>query len=359
MIYKRYIICTLWMTICVLGMVALFNYKMDPAGIFNEEDNYVEHYAAKSVHGDILACYANYAEDRFLIKANKEMSDKDIIVLGSSRIMGLGSRGFHGSFYNLAISSALLGDDIALWACYLLHHKQPQYMIIGLDAWLMNSYGSKKGLNWFYNFGLNKIYRSDIYRSDIKGLFDNISFGKELQLFALDMTKASIDKLLKKVNNENRDERIFDAVENIECIPDNAQVIFPDGSHEWSRNMNSQKMEIVDEKSIGNVRFSSLKEETISDFSAFIEEVQRQGTIVILYLTPYHPIEYEYIIAHEEYNGVIISEAWFREFAKEHSVEIYGSFNPINMGLSSEDFVDYGHMKRASLERYFMQNLKI
>ncbi len=362
MIYKRFITHTLWVTISILSIIASFNYIMDPAGLFVDEIFYLQ-LAEEMIKGKTIAIYNNMNEAIIQTCMAKKIPNKDVIVLGSSRIMGVNSVSVSNnlSLYNMSVSSANLEDDIALWELYLEYHeKRPEYVIIGLDSNLLNS-NAKRGkwhqeLGDYYTRGMNRIQKidGDVFIASSKWT------DKYFQLISYGYTKASFKEFLKR---KTETKNYFEAIDDVNDVSDNIQLLYPDGSHEWSKNMNAQDSDSYANQYIQNqgnaTPYDSLDKSLMLDFVAFIEEMQRQGTYVVFYLTPYHPIVYNYLKTSENHRGVELSEAWFREIAQNHCIKIYGSYDPSAMKISSDDFIDYGHMKQLSLEWYFKQNVII
>ena len=74
---------------------------------------------------------------------------------------------------------------------------------------------------------------------------------------------------------------------------------------------------------------------------------------VVLLLSPYHPIVYNYITKNKEYRMVKKVEGYLNEFANKSNVEIFGSYNPKKLDLNSDSFYDGMHPKEEVMEKLF------
>lgn len=103
---------------------------------------------------------------------------RDIIVLGSSRVLEFRSNMFNGSFYNAGFTIKGLADFEAFLKL-IPQNKLPKYLIIGLDQWMFNKSYDSLEINDFhevkseldnslinYKEGLNqfKLVYKDIYK---------------------------------------------------------------------------------------------------------------------------------------------------------------------------------------------------
>ena len=106
-------------SIVILGIIAGFNYWIDPAGIFNNKK--VDLAVSYLVEGKAVAGLTNFDERIFKKELIWQTKAKpETIVLGSSRAMGIGAEfdKDKNSFGNYSVSGANFNDDIALFAVY-------------------------------------------------------------------------------------------------------------------------------------------------------------------------------------------------------------------------------------------------
>ncbi|WP_320971640.1 hypothetical protein [Enterocloster bolteae] len=79
---------------------------------------------------------------------------------------------------------------------------------------------------------------------------------------------------------------------------------------------------------LGSYDYNSLDDELKAEFENLVNYFVSEGIEVIFYLPPYHPIVYDYINKHEKYREVLLAEKYFKDFAIDNSIELYGSYDP-------------------------------
>ncbi len=346
--YKRYIIGALALVFCLLGMVAAVNYAMDSGNLFGK-DQILKRCGEWLLEGRAVAVTQNYDErllQKYLIEHDKQ--SYDVVVIGSSRSMGIGRELFPGqSFKNYSVSGASLKDDVALYFLYEKWHGTPKKVVIGVDAWLLNHNHDEsrwQSIADAYAYGMAKISRDE---PRARKLF----LEKYSQLISWPYLKASIEKMKRKRAAEGADGVC--EVDNLEKIQENAAVVLQDGSHIAPAKEREKDADAAARQFIAK-RIEALEnydDSEKTEFQALISYLNKQDVEVVLYLTPYHPIVYSYLEHAERYEKALKTERLIKELAMEDGIAVVGSYNPALCGVSGEDFTDEMHLRRESLQR--------
>lgn len=351
--YKRFSIYVLGGAICILVAVASFCYRVDPGNIFRNV--LVETCGEWLLKGHDVSITQNY-DERLLQKYLIEYGTKnyDILVLGSSRTMDIGSNLFEQrSIQNYSVSGASIEDDIALYFLYERLHGKPKEAIIGGDAWLFNlnsGQGRWKSVAKEYEYGKRKLARKQepIFR------IESVDWEKYAQLISWPYFNESINKAKKgKLSNSDGGYRLAD---DRSVLAGNAQIKCSDGSIIRSVELLKTDSEPKARQYISGDVYSlegydELDVGLEKQFKLFVAYLKSQGIDIVLYLPPYHPIVYSYLAQNDKYQNALEAETFFRKVATEYGIKVVGSYDPEQCELSSADFLDGMHMRREAVER--------
>ena len=80
-------------------------------------------------------------------------------------------------------------------------------------------------------------------------------------------------------------------------------------------------------------------------FDRFFAYAKERGVNIVLVLSPYHPLTYDYVTEHaDEYKGFLQTEPAVRKLAEKYDFKVFGSYNPHNIpGVTEKDFYDGLH----------------
>lgn len=341
--YKRYVFECIGIVITLIFCIIIFNYWQDSADIFSNEKIYRSE-AIASCSGESLIVSGNYNERLFIKSVLKYgINDYDVLVFGSSRAMFIGEKEMPVKLHlrNLAVSGGSLYDDIAIWHAYVENEKKtPQMVVIGVDPWIFNhNNGETRWKETLFdeyaaamkNWGLTQQEKRnfDIYKS----------------LLSISYTRESIKKLFT-------DMQPLAVLENQESVTDGKQIMYADGSHEYSKSdeygtgSEEKAKKYIGGKVYQLEEYDVLDDKLKNDFSVFIKNIQDRGIKVVFFLPPYHPIVYEYLSREAKYRKVLEAEQWFKDYARENGIVVVGSYDPKAIGLDGDAFIDGMHMKR-------------
>ena len=351
---KRYVLSCIWIGLTIIICVALFNWWQDPAGIFGNNTTYKE-MAKANCDGKSLVMSGNFNERLFVKNViSYGANDYDVIVLGSSRAMGIGEEGVPNDLRlrNFAVSGAALEDDIAIWHSYTQNmEKLPKMLIIGVDPWIFNANNGET--RWKNAFAVE--YANAIRNLGFEYTLDN-DYTQFSSLLSIQYTKESLMKMVK--NNQT-----LAVWESQEKNDEERQLKYSDGSIAYSRKFyredaNELAKNYIKDKVYQVEDFYTLAETKTETFSAFIEQMHSKGVQVVFFLPPYHPLVYDYLNEKEKYKCVFEAEKWYRDFAATNGITVIGSYNPASMGFTEKDFLDGMHTKREPVNEYLKMALK-
>ncbi len=345
---KRYVCLCIGVVAFVMSCIAGFNYWQDPAEIFVGERRYMP--MTKELHaGKSLVVASNYNERLFrkcVIATGS--NDYDVVILGSSRIMTIGEDCLPnaGRLINLGVSGGVLEDDMALWHCYQKNMKdKPKMIIIGIDPWLLNRHNEE--IRW-------QKHLTDDYVAAAHELGFSRKVKANNEGYAQLVSKKYTQESWKKWRNKIQPLEVWTQAENSD---EKRTLIYPDGSLEYGRSVYKADSDAAARKYIeGKVyhieNYKVLDAEKQLEVSAFVKSLQGQDIQVAFFFPPYHPIVYNHLLQTEQYKCVFQAEEWFRNYARENSIKVIGSYNPVDMGLDGTTFFDGMHLKRLSLKEF-------
>jgi hypothetical protein len=148
---------------------------------------------------------------------------------------------------------------------------------------------------------------------------------------------------------------------------DKRNVLYPDGSTEWSPSLRSATPSSIREHFSGrSIRPAELEYRRPNEarchlFEAFLLDVLHSGTQVDLLLTP--PIHWMHDSARAEYKSLgrespaSQTERYLLEFAKKHNLRVFGAFEQSQTELTESDYVDDVHIRRESVGKLLRTRL--
>lgn len=340
-IYKQYTLYIIITTLLLLLCTGIFNFTVDSAEIIKPSNGVS--FAAKAIAtGHNVAGLENYDERLFQKQVfNNFITYPDCIIIGSSRTMMIQSDMIKDAkkVFNHSVSGAFLEDYIAIIGMYSKKNVLPKKIIIGADPWIFNSYNGPScsvSLTKEYQHMVRKINKKDSQ----KVIKNQKKENKYFQLINFENTKNNFLHIKKA------DKIFITSNENI-----NVGIKRSDGSIRYPSKIRYQTDEETKKKAreytikpIYNVE--NYKElSNLKIFENFINYLTMQGTEVVFFLPPYHPIVYSYFKKHYEYKNILKSEDYLRTFARKNHLKLYGSYDPVKYDFSSTDFTDGMHGK--------------
>jgi hypothetical protein len=292
--------------------------------------------------------------NRIIIETLKQIPD--IIVLGSSRVMGISkylvSNDKNKSFFNHGLTAASLEDIIAILGIYLKDKGNlPKNIIIGIDNWVFIDQEKANHTEWqtlsdYYGFYMGK--KLSYTTITIKN--GNSMFHNYRDLIGISYTKYNIKKYNTSLQENVTGSRISDGAIN---LPGNAipEIVERDIVREFEEN--ARATDNAGARGQNNVTVSRERTEL---FEKLIKSLVSSRVNVIIYLPPYHPKFYEISAAAPWLKTADQIEAYLRLFCNRHNIKVIGSYNPGRLDLLGADFYDSHHGVGSMYEKIFLHD---
>jgi hypothetical protein len=351
--YKKFLIIMTLSIFLSLTLLALFNYKIDSAGLFHKS-NLMQQAAQEILKGKIVAGLGDEAFDdrQFQISLIHLIQQKvDIIATGSSRTKELRSgylENARHTFFNHAVNGASMEDYIAILGAYKKFHGYlPKEVILGVDPWILNKNNGRvrwKNIQNYHEFSNLIMKKQD---KETK----SSSLKKFQELFNASYTLANIRFFLKTLKR-SKGYYIVDTTDTDDFLRD------PDASIRYpyaTRFPNRQAVALKAKKytqgyvyGLENFDYADTKQH----FVQLMQNLKNAGVHVTLFLAPYHPITYDILSQNPKYRLKEVQH-YFQTFAKKHHLQIVGSYNPHDLNLTGKDFFDGMHCNDHIMKQIF------
>lgn len=341
---KRFIQKFLLFTIPLIIILVSVNYFGDAAKIFST--GYIKEIAGILKSGKYVTNISNY-DERFFKKEviNNFVKSPDILVIGSSRTMLINTSYFKNqSLFNNSVSSASLEDLIAIYQLYKQKNIFPKTIILAVDPWIFNKNNERgrwQSLRKEYNsFFVDKKFRV------ASPIIDKAYF----QLLSPSYFQNSLKNIPDFIMGSDK------PIPTLEKY-NTTSTILTDGSIVYSKAFrNASNVEV--EKMIklyltGDVysieHFNSLSPRLIEMFNLLVTDMKTHNIKIAFFLAPYHPEVYQVI--EKKYPMVINTENYIAAYAKKNKIQVYGSYNPLKLGLNASHFYDGMHSKEIAIRK--------
>ncbi|WP_294665966.1 hypothetical protein [uncultured Fusobacterium sp.] len=319
---------------------------MDPGSKFKNQYNELKNYSRNK---NILVL--SNIDERIFKKTLIENIEKkrDILILGSSRVMTIGIENFNNkSVFNSGVSGAGLKDIIALSNIFIKKIGFPKKILIGIDPWLFNKNDDKRymGILEEYNEFIKNIIKSE--KNEVKE--KNIKIEKLKYLIKFSTLKDS----LKSLNKIKQKETFIFLDEKITEDENGNIYLNSERSLEYSKKTkkeNNGNWNTYFGYQILNYRNLDYEKQQI--FELFIDYYQNNNIEIIFFLPPYNPKHYEYIKKNrkEEYEIINKVEKYIIEVAEKKNIKLIGKYNDKRLG--QYDFYDGIHLKKENIKKYY------
>lgn len=275
------------------------------------------------------------------------MQPVEHMILGSSRSMLFSKENLAlQSFYNLGVSGGSSVRDY-MAEVYILYrlNKLPQNMLIEVSPSIFNA---NSGEYRWSEWGKSCEYMSDLLSGGDIRADDSHLLGIQIKdilspaYFKYNLDQYKLGRRTCYFINEFEDNELL-ATQHV------------DGSYAYSqayqvKNDEEAVMEqIMNECSSGSIYccydFTELDGNLIEDFQHLISFLEEQGVNVALYLPPYAEYMYEFICGSGQYASILKVEEYILKYGRDNQIQVYGSYNPEEIGLEMSDMYDAYHIK--------------
>jgi hypothetical protein len=350
--------------------IAVFNWKVAPASLFVPQ--YEEDIVSLLLQGKDVAGPSSYNGRRLqVLFAEAQDKPRDILVLGSSRAMGISSKLLNSpSLYNAWVNCGVLRDHLAIYGTFRRRGLLPKTLILGVDPWLFNAeslYNKKKldaALEPDYHL-MMKNMGLPIKGTEARDLFSSLDprIEKYLELLSPAYLQQSVKFLIAKKKARSQSKSSPENPDGTKrchaALPGEEPFKYSDGSYLYPKSKNNRPPETVlldvAKATQFNVfeNYTQFDPELVEEFEHLVARAQQDKVEVVFYLPPLHPVLYEKVANTPEYRKVIEAELYFRNYAEKLGIRVRGSYNPQTCGLESSDFVDGWHLRNEAFGKAF------
>ena len=269
----------------------------------------------------------------------------DVLVLGSSRSLLIGSRLFPGkTLYNGSVSGASLEDLLAVYQLHRSRGQVPSTVILNLDPWLLNRNNGQvrwKSLEPEYRALAGRLASGEQAAGD--GWLPSGNWQRYLEALSPDYSRQSVKSLMGKGGKE--------VVATTRSEGD-SDIKLWDGSLSYKRSYRARSRAVVESEALTYAAadpiyslggFAALDPTLVKVLESFVQLLQKDGAQVRFCLLPYHPQVYHRIVSSRKYRMLPAAEAYYRRLARAKGIAVSGSYDPGSLGLDGGDFHDGMH----------------
>lgn len=283
------------------------------------------------------AVFSSNMNERSFIKyrIKHESLKPEALVIGSSRLMQVGSEVTNKSVLNLSVSGASIEDLVAIWGMASPKFNS-RYVFLGADPWIFNS--NSEQTRWTT---LRSEYNSSMLDLGLTSELQNLNKGEPALI-----SKIAID-FYNRVNHSD--------VEATDDVPSVFDKIRRDGSRVYNLSYANKTSDDVARNAKSDFFYGMSNFRYADDVRITLERlvltVARSDRQVVLILSPYHPALYERMTYGDR--QFLKIENRFRKLAKDLGVQVIGSYDPHDVGCTSVEFFDGMHPKDSCMKKVF------
>ena len=301
----------------------------------------------------------------------KNAGEKDILVFGSSRSLGINSKLFPGkAFFNMSVTDGRLENFFYFYFLWREKGLVPSHVILGLDVWLLKS----KSQCDLMAVIKDKLIEAD---SDFSSVFDSGSdsncdcgykqtvektFEFAQRLVSIDLFRNSLMYVVNVLLHGCglRGIGVFHPTK--ENFAD-SEVMLADGSINYGLVRRSRSLEEVNRQVLSGIKekgfshlnnFEKLDVDMVKLFEVFIKLLLRDNVSITFFLTPYHPKAYDLLKVSEKNKIVCTVRDYFKDVARKNNIKVLGDFDPAINNLEDSDFFDEFHPKESAMQKVFI-----
>lgn len=364
----------------IIILMAACNWIVDPARELRPESieasgtqtvavSYEDEIAADMQAGRTHDCRhpVDFARLWNSLLATRDFTEPDVLVLGSSLSFPIHQKLYPDErLLNAAIPAADISDWIGVYEFFRQRNVRPGRVVIGVDPVALRvppdhlrDMIEAETIAGFRRLGLSSVRHVRVSQRATGALRTKL-FDRFVLLFSPRYFQFCLRVAYKNLlsNSEAAEARPASAIGEIP--PEERIVIAPDGSRDWSPKLRNRSLDEI-RADVGDQTFplwdcSSVDDEARKYFETFITDLQRSKIEVEIVLVPTNP-RYVHLDNGEQAptsDGMLnrpLAERYVRQFAKEHNIQVRGSYNPRNVGMSESDFVDASHVRREAIDK--------
>jgi len=288
--------------------------------------------------------FQNMDERKFMRSRLKyELSEADTIIMGSSRIMQIGSHTLGHSALNLSVSGASVEDYIA-FVPEAIKKVNSSTVYLGADPWLFNAVSGQnrwKSVEDLYGYWSGVISRGESLGATRRYLESKSTDKGDLSWFQT--LYHTVNQATYTTENGN-----------MESVAKKGY----DGFHIYDK-LYAGKSQYDIERGFADLLNYSMEsyvddEASLQKYTSLIRFLQESGVQVVIVLSPYHPDLFQRI--KREKPEFLKVENAYRKIASDMNIPIVGSYDGALVGCDATEFYDGMHPKESCMKKALIQN---
>ncbi len=334
---KKFICIIVTFFVTIFGGIAFINYTLDPSHVYHSQD-YIDRVIEGIKKGYNVEGITDIDERIYKLRFAElhKGENFDYLAIGSSRVMTVSEDILHGSsLLNLSISSCQIEELIALYQICKDFNIHAPHLLISADPYIFN--GHYRDDRW----KCLGDYVNEFMGKDVTG--ERMDWDIVWNLFSISYFKTALQSSLTDNNN----------LKYVKTAINEGETFRTDGSFCWSKSVREAPLAIVDKKALTTHfhlfnNFDVISEERVALFTKLLETIQADGTKVHFVCSPFHPLFYKKLLKQK---GALAAFDFFESYAKNNNIQLIGSFNPEDNGLTGADFYDGPHVRKEVLDK--------
>jgi hypothetical protein len=326
-------------------LVVAVNYTVDPANILSSSA-YVTGIADILSKGHNVDNVSNYDERLLQQQMIRKIAYKpDVVVLGSSRIMEVGSDFFPGKkVLNCGVSHANINDIVAIVGLLDSTGKLPASVVLNLDPFLICKGGTKEWetLAPYYRYfvgrlGANGEEAGSNAHQKLATLLSFEYFEKALAFLGQGKNKRYQDVGADKPSHYGR------YADGAICYP--AAYINPD------------TIKVAgDARTVGAREQADLDTSRLNLLNRLLDYLESKDVKVTFVMLPFHSQYFQMMnLSHPHIFSAY--ENIYSDLAKRRKIAIHGSYDAVRIGVPQGQFYDAHHCSPAAIKQTFSYQL--
>ena len=358
-----------------LSTIFAFNYWEDPGHQWHRELHYISRALAP---GEVWAiCTPDFPDRPIRLSQIKYGTVPDVVAMGSSRALLIDSRLFNSNLHmrNVSVLGASLEDEIGLWQFLILSGKQPHYVVLFVDPWILNrnieqtrwlqfltyynAFFSAQPITLIQRLSLRVIEAQTILDARLNTLVD---FWSWLSL------KASVKVALHPAQTQ-----IAPEVYPEKLRPATFFGYRSDGSYFFPDAVVAKRPKAAVEVDARNYALQpkitylsnwELNVKAITDLDLLLKDMSRHGTHALIVLPPFHPTARQILNQRPGYNNLLneSSQIIHDVVIKNENATLCDAIEAEKVGCLGDEFIDGSHLAYPCVQkviRYCLQTSQV
>jgi hypothetical protein len=326
-------------------IVAAFNFFVDPANLFFPRD-YVAGVAGIMLRGHNVDNVSNYNERLLQEQMITRVAAKpNIVVMGSSRIMEIGSDFFPGKMVlNVGVSHANIHDLVAITGLLDSTGHLPEEIYMNVDAGLISEQHTSEWQSiapYYYYFTRKYVDPKLISQKDNKESYPRLT-----AFFSLEYFKQSLEFLLAHGDKHYTDIQVQKPVKYGR---------FADGSVCYSETYkHPDTIKVASDAAITGAKegLTLPNKDNIKLLKSLLAFFHQRGIKVHFLKLPYH-FAYYAAVNKKQDNLFNHYDTIYNQIAVERQLTITGSFDATRYHMNGSDFYDMYHCSKEAIKKIF------